>query len=62
MGEWYGWIKDRVENDYGYKTPTSPPKLYPQGMREEFERWKQQREKEHDSEGSDDDDSDEDME
>lgn len=28
--EWYEWIKDRVKNEYGYKTPSSVPQLYAQ--------------------------------
>ncbi|KAF9533253.1 phosphatase 2C-like domain-containing protein [Crepidotus variabilis] len=28
--EWYEWIKDRVKNEYGYKTPNSVPQLYAQ--------------------------------
>ena len=28
--EWYTWMKDRVQNKYGYATPSSFPSLYPQ--------------------------------
>lgn len=28
--EWYTWITDRVNSNYGYDTPTSPPQLYAQ--------------------------------
>ncbi|KAF5382587.1 hypothetical protein D9615_002927 [Tricholomella constricta] len=28
--EWYQWITDRVNTNYGYNTPTSPPQLYAQ--------------------------------
>ena len=27
---WYEWIKERVKNEYGYKTPGTPPRLYTQ--------------------------------
>lgn len=26
--EWYEWVKRRVRNEYGYKTPGAPPQLY----------------------------------
>ncbi|KAF8627479.1 hypothetical protein AX17_006291 [Amanita inopinata Kibby_2008] len=29
--EWYAWITDRVQNDYGYETPRSLPQLYSPG-------------------------------
>ncbi|KAG6890815.1 hypothetical protein C0995_003248 [Termitomyces sp. Mi166 len=25
---WYEWIKDRVQNNYGYPTPPNPPQIY----------------------------------
>ena len=25
---WYKWIKERVKNEYGYKTSGTPPQLY----------------------------------
>jgi protein phosphatase 2C family protein 2/3 len=25
---WYEWIKERVKNEYGYKTRDTPPRLY----------------------------------
>ena len=28
--EWYAWIADRVKNNYGYETPSTPPQLYAQ--------------------------------
>jgi protein phosphatase 2C family protein 2/3 len=28
--EWYKWVTDRVNTNYGYNTPTSPPQLYAQ--------------------------------
>jgi len=28
--EWSAWVTDRVNNNYGYNTPTSPPQLYSQ--------------------------------
>lgn len=28
--EWYAWVKDRVQNGYGYKTPSTVPQLYAQ--------------------------------
>ncbi|GLB38422.1 putative serine/threonine phosphatases, family 2C, catalytic domain [Lyophyllum shimeji] len=28
--EWYNWVTDRVNNNYGYSTPASPPQLYAQ--------------------------------
>lgn len=28
--EWYQWIADRVNNNYGYNTPASPPQIYAQ--------------------------------
>ncbi|KAH0586281.1 hypothetical protein H2248_007528 [Termitomyces sp. 'cryptogamus'] len=27
---WYEWVKDRVQNNYGYPTPPSPPQIYAQ--------------------------------
>ena len=50
--EWYEWIKHRVENDYGYKTPISPPELYSKGQREEFERRKQEKKDETQASGN----------
>ena len=26
--EWYAWITDRVKNNHGYETPSTPPQLY----------------------------------
>lgn len=26
--QWYDWIKERVNSNYGYTTPTEPPQLY----------------------------------
>lgn len=28
--EWYSWIHDRVEKNYGYQTPADPPQIYAQ--------------------------------
>jgi len=28
--EWYTWITDRVRENYGYKTPRSLPRIYPE--------------------------------
>jgi len=28
--EWYSWITDRVKQNYGYETPTTPPQIYAQ--------------------------------
>ena len=33
---WYTWIKDRVEKNYGYETPSAPPKLYSESRLEAF--------------------------
>lgn len=47
--EWYTWVTDRVNSNYGYETPTSPPQLYAQSRlmsfrarREAMERRAQQ--------------------
>ena len=28
---WYEWIKERVEREYGYKTPSTPPQIHDEG-------------------------------
>ncbi|KAG5648317.1 hypothetical protein DXG03_004889 [Asterophora parasitica] len=28
--DWFKWVADRVNNNYGYNTPTAPPQLYAQ--------------------------------
>jgi len=28
--QWYQWVKERVETNYGYQTPNTPPQLYSQ--------------------------------
>lgn len=33
---WYKWIKERVENGYGYETPDTPRQLYTQRRLESF--------------------------
>ena len=34
--EWYEWIANRVKENYGYKTPSAPPELYPQSRLTKF--------------------------
>jgi len=34
---WYEWIKGRVKNEYGYKTPGVPPRLYAQSRLASFQ-------------------------
>ena len=34
--EWYTWITDRVRENYGYKTPRSLPRIYPENKLKSF--------------------------
>lgn len=34
--EWYAWIADRVRNNYGYQTPSTLPRLYPESRLKAF--------------------------
>jgi len=34
---WYQWVKDRVKNDHGYKTPSTPPRLYPESRLKSYQ-------------------------
>jgi len=34
--EWIKWIKERVKNEYGYKTPGTPPRLYTESRLQNF--------------------------
>jgi len=34
--EWYAWVTDRVNKNYGYETPHTIPQLYPQSRVDQF--------------------------
>jgi len=38
---WYEWIKERVKNEYGYKTSGTPPRLYSQRRLQVFRQRKE---------------------
>ena len=42
---WYKWIKERVKNDYGYKTPSTLPQLYTQRRLISYRERREAREK-----------------
>jgi protein phosphatase PTC2/3 len=43
--EWYTWIAERVENRYGYETPSALPELYSQSRLDAFCRHKERHDK-----------------
>ncbi|KAF9013520.1 phosphatase 2C-like domain-containing protein [Cyathus striatus] len=58
--EWYSWVKDRVENKYGYDTPREPPQLYSQSRLMSFRARKEAydaRERDRANAGDEDDPS-----
>ncbi|KAG6814255.1 hypothetical protein H0H92_015370 [Tricholoma furcatifolium] len=34
--QWYQWVAERVDSDYGYPTPTNPPQIYSQSRLNSF--------------------------
>lgn len=53
---WYEWIKDRVENDYGYPTPPSPPQIYAQNRLMSFRTRREVQERSRQQQQTGDDD------
>ena len=39
--DWYAWIAERVEDDYGYHTPSNLPRLYPESRLTRFRQTKE---------------------
>jgi protein phosphatase PTC2/3 len=43
--EWYTWITDHIKENYGYKTPRSPPWIYPEHKLKSFKaQWERKEE------------------
>jgi len=42
--EWYTWITDRVKENYGYKTPRSLPRIYPEHKLKSFQAERERKE------------------
>lgn len=51
--EWYKWVTERVETNYGYNTPTSPPQLYAQSRLMAFRARREAHERNRHSEPDD---------
>lgn len=43
--EWHNWITDRVKRNYGYQTPTAPPRIYSEDRLRSFQERKKVHEK-----------------
>lgn len=52
--EWYAWMRDRVESNHGFETPTQPPQIYSQSRLMSFRLRREARE-ERDYAGGDSD-------